>query len=270
MSPSNKKEEPAGKDEKPAKAKSARGKASTSQGPKGSKSSSAGKKSAGEGTSRRRLPAKDKGSHKIAVMKIGEARITALSFLALKGIPASLLALLLSVIPLIGTLLLVWTLVAAGLAVRSFFLMSNTKLKDTPFLKDAAFFWVDPFVGRPGDGTLLWFKAAGRGPLQLLAWAFMFAKIQQSAGTEIEPASAVLEEISGAGTFEIPRDLEPESDKARGLRLLVLLKLVRFSTEDDLLTASLTLSGQASFATAALGNHHGKQHTTGSAKSDWQ
>lgn len=121
------------------------------------------------------------------------------------------------------------------------------------FLEAHAFVWADPF--RDERPRLLpgWLEMLLWAPSQILAGAVPFRAIRQTGQADAEAACDVARRMIEKAELDFTDGLPADSAEARGLRLLLLLRLARLVIKDGRLKGKISGLGHAALFEGTVG-----------------
>jgi len=121
------------------------------------------------------------------------------------------------------------------------------------FLESHAFVWADPF--REERPRLLpgWLEILLWAPSQILAGAVPFRAIRHTGQADAEAACDVARRMVEKAELDFTDGLPAESAEARGLRLLLLLRLARLVIKDGKLKGRISGLGHAALFEGTVG-----------------
>ena len=122
-----------------------------------------------------------------------------------------------------------------------------------PFLKDVVFTWVDPFRDDRPHLLPMWLEAILWAPSQVLVGALPLMRIRVTGPADAEAAADVALRMLEEGQVDFTDGLPEGSAEAKGLRLLLLLRLARLVIEDGSLVGRVSGLGQAALFEGTVG-----------------
>ncbi|MHC4248044.1 MAG: hypothetical protein ACYS9X_02845 [Planctomycetota bacterium] len=122
-----------------------------------------------------------------------------------------------------------------------------------PFLRDIVFTWVDPFREDRPHLLPMWLEAILWAPSQVLVGALPFLRIRVTGAADAEAAADVARRMFEEGEVDLTGGMPDGSAEAKGLRLLLLLRLARLSLDDGELGGRVSGLGQAALFEGTVG-----------------
>ena len=122
-----------------------------------------------------------------------------------------------------------------------------------PFLKDIVFTWVDPFREDRPHLLPIWLEGILWAPGQVLVGALPFLRIRVTGQADSGGAADVARRMFEEGEVDLVDGLPDGSAEAKGLRLLLLLRLARLVIEDGELKGRVSGLGQAALFEGTVG-----------------
>ncbi|MHC5055798.1 MAG: hypothetical protein ACYTKD_13895 [Planctomycetota bacterium] len=122
-----------------------------------------------------------------------------------------------------------------------------------PFLKNIVFTWVDPFREDRPHLLPMWLEAILWAPSQVLVGALPFMRVRVTGAADAEAAADVARRMFEEGEVDFTDGLPDGSAEAKGLRLLLLLRLARLAFEDGELRGRVSGLGQAALFEGTVG-----------------
>jgi len=113
------------------------------------------------------------------------------------------------------------------------------------FLREKAFWWVDPFRDERPQFLPMWLEAILWAPTQVLAGAIPFKTLRETGPADAEAAADLARRMAEEGELDLSIGMPAGSPDEKGLRFLLLLRLVRLVTEEGKLRARISGLGQA-------------------------
>jgi len=113
------------------------------------------------------------------------------------------------------------------------------------FLKERAFVWVDPFRDEPPHFGPLWVDSLLWAPTQVLKGVVPFRTIYETGQADAEAAADVARRMVEEGEIDYAGGLDPASLEAKGVRLLLLLRLARLVVDGDQIKGRVSGLGQS-------------------------
>ncbi len=121
------------------------------------------------------------------------------------------------------------------------------------FLNSHAFVWADPFRDERPRFLPIWMDAVLWAPNQVTAGLEPFMMLHAANQADAEAAGDVARAIVEKGEVKLDKGLPPDSAEARGLKMLLLLRLARLIVEDGKLRGRLSGLGQAALFEGRVG-----------------
>jgi len=122
-----------------------------------------------------------------------------------------------------------------------------------PFLKDIVFTWVDPFRDDRPHLLPMWLEAILWAPSQVLVGALPLMRIRLTGAADAEAGADVALRMFEEGEVDFTDGMPEGSAEAKGLRLLLLLRLARLVIEDGKLVGRVSGLGQAALFEGTVG-----------------
>jgi hypothetical protein len=122
-----------------------------------------------------------------------------------------------------------------------------------PFLRDIVFTWVDPFREDRPHLLPMWLEAILWAPSQVLVGALPFLRVRVAGAADAEAAADVARRMVEEGEVDFSEGMTEGSAEAKGLRLLLLLRLARLVFEDGKLKGRISGLGQAALFEGTVG-----------------
>ena len=122
-----------------------------------------------------------------------------------------------------------------------------------PFLKDIVFMWLDPFREDRPHLLPMWLEGILWAPSQVLVGALPFRRIRETGQADAEAAADVARRMFEEGESDFTGGMPEGSAEAKGLRLLLLLRLARLAVEDGKLKGRVSGLGQAALFEGTVG-----------------
>ena len=207
-------------------------------------------------------------SRETVVRRVAEARGTSLVICVARAAVGVIITLIIgsivawvlyAMLPLFGNSFMA-TVVTAGVmaalvigarlaAVRSL----PAQASSLGFLADRVFVWVDPFREERPHLLPMWLEAVLWAPSQILAGGVPFRRIRHTGQADAEAAADVARTLAEEMEMDLSNGLPSGSAQARGLRLLLLLRLARLVIEDGKLKGRISGLGQAALFEGTVG-----------------
>lgn len=112
------------------------------------------------------------------------------------------------------------------------------------FLQEKAFWWIDPFRDERPHFLPMWLEAILWAPTQVLAGAIPFRTLRETGPADAEAAADLARRMAEEGELDLSIGIPADSPDKKGLRFLLLLRLVRLVTEEGKLRARISGLGQ--------------------------
>ncbi len=235
-----------------------------------SKASPSQGSAAGENSGARRKGREVTVSRETLIKRVTDAQRTSMVVLAFRATGGALITLFfsaivtgfLSILPALGFLEVrfLYVLFSMGVAVVVVIAARFATITTMPeaasalgFLDDRVFVWADPFREDRPHLLPMWLEAILWAPNQVLAGAVPLLRIRTTGPADVEAASDVARRMVENSEIDLTEGFAADSAEARGLRLLLLLRLARLTVEDGRLKGRVSGLGQAALFEGAVG-----------------